>query len=299
MRFIEGGPFLMGSDRHYQEEAPCRRVEVDGFWIDETPVTNADFARFVATTSYVTFAERAPDPAHYPDMDPALAKAGSLVFSPTLGPVPLQDALRWWRFELGAYWRRPQGLGGPEAKADHPAVHIAYEDAEAFGAWAGKALPSEAQWEFAARGGLDGAEYAWGDALHPDGRRMAKTWEGDFPWRNLSAEDALYTSAVGAYPPNGFGLYDMIGNVWEWTSDWYGHTPEPAKRCCVPCNPRGAAEIDSYEVGGLRIPRKVVKGGSHLCAPSYCRRYRPAARHPQSIDTSTSHVGFRCVTASV
>ena len=296
MRFIEGGAFLMGSDHHYPEEAPARRVEVGGFWIDETPVTNAALAAFIDATGYVTFAERAPNPADYPGMDPALAKAGSLVFTPAPGPVPLNQPLQWWRFQFGADWRRPQGPDGPEACADHPAVHIAYEDAEAFAVWAGKALPTEAQWEFAARGRLEGAEYAWGeDELHPGGRRMAKTWEGDFPWRNLAPEDAPYTSPVRTYPPNGHGLYDMIGNVWEWTCDWYGQATEPTKTCCSPRNLKGGGEAQSYEPGGLSIPRKVMKGGSHLCAPSYCRRYRPAARHPQTIDTSTSHLGFRCV----
>jgi sulfatase modifying factor 1 len=294
MRFIAGAAFLMGSDHHYPEEAPARRVEVDSFWIDEAPVTNAAFARFVGATGYVTFAERAPDPKDYPGMEPALAKPGSLVFSPTPGPIPLNEPLRWWRFQFDADWRRPQGPNGGEAQADHPVVHIAYEDAEAFATWAGKTLPTEAQWEFAARGGLEGAEYAWGDELHPGGQRMAKIWEGDFPWRNLAPADAPYTSAVRSYPPNSYGLYDMIGEVWEWTSDWYGHARGPVKSCCAPRNPNGVAETESFEPGGMRIPRKVMKGGSYLCAPSYCRRYRPAARHPQPIDTSTSHLGFRC-----
>ena len=295
MRFIEGGAFLMGSDRHYPEEMPARRVKVDGFRVDETPVTNAAFAAFVAATGHVTFAERAPDPVDYPGMDPAMAKAGSLAFTPTAGIVPLNDPLRWWRFQFGANWRHPQGIDGLEAQPDHPVVHVAYEDAEAYAAWIGARLPTEAEWEFAARGGLDGAEYAWGDDLHPGGVRMAKTWEGDFPWRNLAPNNAPFTAAVRSYPPNGYGLHDMIGNVWEWTADWYGAARGPVQSCCVPRNPRGVEEADSYEPGAPATPRKVMKGGSHLCAPSYCRRYRPAARHPQPIDTTTSHLGFRCV----
>jgi sulfatase modifying factor 1 len=294
MRFIEGGAFLMGSDHHYPEEAPARRVEVDGFWIDETPVTNAAFARFVEETDYVTFAERPPDPAQYPGMDPALAKPGSLVFTPTAGPVPLNDPLRWWRFELGANWRWPQGPDQRKALADHPVVHVVFEDVQAYAAWTGKRLPTEAEWEFAARGGLDGAEYAWGDAFDPG---LANIWIGDFPWRNLSPDEAEFSSAVRTYPSNGYGLSDMIGNVWEWTIDEFGMPGAPVKSCCAAKNARGASEVETIQpVGGcVRIPTKVMKGGSHLCAPSYCRRYRPAARHPQPIDTSTSHLGFRCV----
>jgi formylglycine-generating enzyme required for sulfatase activity len=298
MRFIEGGTFLMGSDRHYPEEAPARRVAVDGFWIDETPVTNAEFAAFIAATGWTTFAETPPDPDLYPGIDPALVKPGSLVFTPTFGPVSFADPLQWWLYEIGASWRAPLGAGGPRAEdlPDHPVAHVAWSDVEAYAAWAGKALPTEAEWELAARGGIDGAEYAWGDELEPEGRVMANTWQGAFPWRNLKPEGLERTTPVKAFPPNGYGLFDMIGNVWEWTADfWSEGLRGEVKACCTPKNPRGGSLEGSYEAGALRIPRRVLKGGSHLCAPSYCRRYRPAARHPQPVDTSTSHVGFRCV----
>ena len=295
MTQIPGAAFAMGSDRHYAEEAPVRRVEVDGFWIDETPVTNADFARFVAETGWITLAETAPDPADYPGMDPALAKAGSLVFTPTAGPADLADPLQWWRFAFGADWRRPWGPDGPswEDLADHPVVHVAWADVEAYAAWAGKDIPTEAEWELACRGGLEGADYAWGDELQPGGRTLANTWQGHFPWRNLKPEGLKRTTPVRGYPPNGFGLYDMIGNVWEYTADWWTDAA-PAKACCAPRNPRGGEAAASCEPG-TTIPRKALKGGSHLCAPSYCIRYRPAARYPQAIDSTTSHVGFRCV----
>jgi len=178
-------------------------------------------------------------------------------------------------------------------------VHIAYRDAAAYAAWAGKELPTEAEWEFAARGGRDGCEFAWGEVLMPDGRHMANTWQGHFPWQNLAEDGFTRTSPVAAFPANGFGIFDMIGNVWEWTEDWYlpQHPGDAPKACCIPENPRGGAEGDSYDPAQprVRIPRKSLKGGSHLCAPNYCRRYRPAARFPQPIDTSTSHVGFRCI----
>jgi formylglycine-generating enzyme len=297
---VEGGTFRMGSDRHYPEEAPAHRVRVDGFWIDRTPVTNRQFHAFVKATGHVTFAEIAPDPKDYPGALPHMLRAGSLVFSPPKGPVDLSDWSQWWQFKFGATWRRPYGprssIGG---LADHPVVHMAYRDAEAYARWAGKALPTEAEWEFAARGGLDGAEFAWGDEFTPGGRQMANTWQGDFPQENTRLDGFDRTSRVGAFPPNGYGLHDMIGNVWEWTTDWF--TPkraaDPFKACCIPANPRGGREDQSYDPcqPQVRIPRRVVKGGSHLCAPNYCRRYRPAARHAQPVDTSMSHVGFRCV----
>ncbi|WP_096786884.1 formylglycine-generating enzyme family protein [Rhodobacter sp. CZR27] len=301
MVWIPGGTFQMGSDRHYPEEAPVHRVTVDGFWIDRTPVTNAAFRKFVQACSYVTMAERRPDPADYPGAPPHLLKPGSLVFRPPkTAPVDTRDWSQWWKFRFGANWRHPTGPGSSIAGLDsHPVVHVACADAEAYAAWAGKELPTEAEWEFAARGGIDGAEYAWGDEFMPGGRRMANTWQGQFPFRNRRAGGYERTSPVGAFPPNGYGLCDMIGNVWEWTADWYGpqHSTDALKPCCIPRNPRGAAASDSLDPlqPDIRIPRRVLKGGSHLCAPNYCRRYRPAARHPQPIDTSTSHVGFRCV----
>ena len=300
MVWIPGGVFRMGSDEHYPEEAPAHRVKVDGFWIDRTPITNRQFRKFVRETGYVTFAEVAPDPKDYPGALPHMLKAGSLVFTPPGHPVDTDDWGQWWTFKFGANWKRPYGpRSSISGKDQHPVVHIAFCDAQAYALWAGKELPSEAEFEFAARGGLDGAEYAWGDELTPNGRHMANTWQGAFPHENLALDGHRRTSPVTAFPPNAYGVYDMIGNVWEWTSDWYfpKHPSDAPKACCIPENPRGGAETASYDScqSEMTIPRKVLKGGSHLCAPSYCRRYRPAARHPQPVDTSTSHVGFRCV----
>ena len=297
---IAGGRFTMGSDQHYPEEAPARSVIVPRFWIDAVPVTNAQFARFVDETGYRTFAERAPDPRDYPGLAEELAVPGSLVFQKTDRPVPTDDPSQWWCFVAGADWRRPLGPESSiEKLADHPVVQIAYEDAEAFAAWAGKDLPTEAEWEFAARGGLENAEFAWGDLLAPGGRMMANYWQGLFPFANQMLDGYERTSPVRNYPPNGYGLFDMIGNVWEWTRDWYGVIKPGAAQpsCCAIHNPRGARERDSFEAvsGAPPVGRKVLKGGSHLCAENYCRRYRPAARHPQAVDSPTSHIGFRCV----
>jgi len=300
MVWIPGGTFHMGSDSHYPEEAPVHRVTVDGFWMDRTPVTNAQFRAFVETTGYISFAEIAPDPKDYPGALPHMLKAGSLVFAPPDGPVNLCHWSRWWTFKFGAYWRRPYGPGSSiRGRDDHPVVHVAYCDAQAYARWVGKELPTEAEWEFAARGGLDGAEFAWGDEFTPGDQRLANTWQGDFPHRNEAAGGYERTSPVTAYPRNGYGLHDMIGNVWEWTADWFSprHTADAPKACRIPENPRGAREADSYDPcqPEIRIPRKVLKGGSFLCAPNYCRRCRPAARHAHPVDTSTCHVGFRCI----
>jgi sulfatase modifying factor 1 len=300
MAWIPGGTFRMGSNDHYPEEAPAHRVTVDGFWIDQVPVTNRDFLKFINATGYITFAELKPDATDYPGALPHMLRAGSLVFTPPEHPVDLTDWSQWWAFRFGANWRRPYGPRSSIAGLhDHPVVHIAYRDAEAYAAWAGKELPTEAEWEFAARGGLDGAEFAWGEEFAPGGRQMANTWQGGFPLENLTTDRYERTSPVGAFPANGYGLHDMIGNVWEWTTDWYSkqRTGDVPKACCIPDNPRGGSETDSYDPcqPQIPIPRKVLKGGSHLCAPNYCRRYRPAARHPQPIDTSTSHIGFRCI----
>ena len=300
MVFIPGGTFRMGSDRHYPEEAPVHRVTVSDFFIDCTPVTNRQFKQFVRETGYVTTAEVVPDPKQYPGALPHMIYAGSLVFTPPRKPVDLTDWSQWWRFLRGANWRHPYGRkSNLKGRDDHPVVHVSHADARAFACWAGKALPTEAEWEFAARGGLDGAEYAWGDTFMPYGRPMANTWEGAFPCERFNAGGYERTSPVTAFPPNGYGVYDMIGNVWEWTEDWWSarHAADAAKPCCVPQNPRGGPEAASYDPcqPHIKIPRKVIKGGSHLCAPNYCRRYRPAARHAEAIDTSTSHLGFRCV----
>jgi formylglycine-generating enzyme len=300
MVFVPGGEFRMGSDKHYPEEAPVHRVKVEGFYIDRTPVTNRQFRKFVNATKHVTFAEITPRAEDYPGALPHMLKAGSLVFSPPKEPVDLKDWSQWWRFKFGADWRRPYGpRSAISGMDDHPVVHVAYRDAEAYARWARKELPTEAEWEFAARGGLDDAEYAWGDEFTPGGKQMANTWQGAFPHQNLAEDRYERTSPVRAFPPNGYGVHDMIGNVWEWTTDFWStrHPGDAPKACCVPQNPRGGPEGESYDpcAPEIRIPRKVLKGGSHLCAPNYCRRYRPAARHAEPIDTSTSHVGFRCV----
>jgi formylglycine-generating enzyme required for sulfatase activity len=300
MSKICGGTFRMGSDDHYAEEAPVHRVSVAPFWIDTSPVTNRQFRTFVEATGYVTFAEIKPRAEDYPGALPHMLQPGSLVFDPPSGPVDLQDWSQWWTFRFGANWRKPYGPGSSIQGLDnHPVVHIAFADAQAYASWVGKELPTEAEWEFAARGGLEQAEFAWGDDLAPEGRQLANFWLGEFPHQNVSLRPYKRTTPVGEFPPNGFGLLDMIGNVWEWTTDWYAskHMADEAKACCIPNNPLGAREDESYEPNQpqSRIPRKVLKGGSHLCAPNYCRRYRPAARHAHPVDTSTSHIGFRCI----
>ena len=274
---IPGGTFRMGSERFYPEERPVRRVTVDGFWMDPGPVTVSEFRRFVEATGYVTVAERPLDPADFPGADPAMLVPGSLVFRRTRGPVDLRDVLQWWDYKPGATWR--------DGSDDHPVTHVAFEDAERFAAWAGKDLPTEAQWEFAARGGLEDAVFAWGDEHAPGDRPMANTWQGEFPWQNLLTDGYEGTSPVGAFPANGYGLFDVTGNVWEWTCDPFD-AGGSAKPCCVPPSP------------GTDIPRRVIKGGSHLCAPNYCLRYRPAARQAEGVDTSTQHIGFRCIVRS-
>jgi formylglycine-generating enzyme len=298
MRWIPGGTFAMGSEDFYPEERPVHRVSVNGFWMDEHPVTAAEFRRFVRETKYVTVAERPLDAEHYPDADPDLLVPGSLVFRKTRGPVNLDDYRNWWEYVPGAHWRRPGGPGTTiNGRDHHPVVQVASEDAEAYAAWTGKELPTEAEWELAARGGLDGAEYEWGDEFTPGGRHLANTWQGEFPLVNTEADGYHWTSPVGSFPPNGYGLHDMTGNVWEWTADWYPSHGELHQGCCTVAEPRGGRREGSFDPQNpaLRIPRKVMKGGSHLCAPNYCRRYRPAARMPQPVDTSTSHLGFRCV----
>lgn len=304
MAHIPGGIFRMGSDTGYFEEAPAHRTEVDSFWIDTHAVTNRDFAAFVAATGHVTVAEIVPDAADYPGALPHMLFAGSLVFKKTRGPVDTKDWSQWWELRPGANWRHPYG---PQSRIDglddHPVVHIAYADALAYAQWRGKELATEAEFEYAARGGLDGATYAWGEVFRPGGKHMANTWQGNFPYQNTREDGWETTASVGSFPPNGYGLYDMIGNVWEWTQDWFQprHQADVAadapKACCVPKNPRGPT-IGTNDPSAP-IPQKVLKGGSFLCAPSYCKRYRPASRHAESIDTSTCHIGFRCVIRNV
>jgi formylglycine-generating enzyme required for sulfatase activity len=286
MTWIPAGEFAMGSADFYPEERPVRRVAVDGFWIDTRPVTVAEFRRYVKQTGHLTVAELEPDPAGRPDAGPELLIPGSLVFSQPPGPIDRRDEPNWWAYVPGACWRHP---GGPDTdvlrRDKHPVTHVAFADALAYAAWSGKDLPTEAEWEYAARGGLDGATYVWGDAFAPGGRQMANTWQGEFPWQNLMLDGYAETSPVAAFPANGYGLYDMAGNVWEWTADLFWpryQSTSPTALCCVP----GPARHTS---------RRVIKGGSHLCAPTDCLRYRPAARHGAAVCTSTGHLGFRCV----
>ena len=299
MTWIPGGAFQMGSARFYPEERPVHRATVPGFWIDSHPVTVEQFRRFVKATGYVTIAERPLRPADYPGADPALLVPGSLVFHRTPGPVDLSDYRNWWSYVPGACWRRPEGPGSDCRRRErHPVTHIAYPDAQAYAAWAGKELPTEAEWEYAARGGLDGAIFAWGDEFAPGGVMMANTWQGQFPWQNLLTDRYEGTSPVGAFPPNEYGLYDMTGNVWEWTCDYFAprHRGEPPSACCAPSGPRDGPETGRPTAeGGTGFRRMVIKGGSHLCAPNYCLRYRPAARQGETEDSATCHLGFRCV----
>jgi formylglycine-generating enzyme len=288
---VGGGTFRMGSERFYPEEAPVREVEVDAFWIDAHAVTNADFSRFVRKIGYLTVAERELNPSDYPGAAPENLVPGALVFHMTAGPVSFRDYRAWWSWTPGASWKHPYGPGSSiDSKPDHPVVHVAYEDAEAYAKWAGKRLPTEAEWEYAARGGAEGRDFIWGDEPYPGGKYVANTWKGNFPWRS-TWRNGPGTMPVGSFAPNEFGLYDMAGNVWEWTTDWFV-SETASSPCCAgdmrelsydPCQPE------------VRIPRKVLKGGSFLCSPEYCLRFRPAARSPQMVDTGMSHVGFRCV----
>ena len=303
MIMIPGGRFLMGSDKYYQEEKPVREVFVDGFYMDQYEVTNLDYLKFVEDTGYITVAERPLDAADYDEAKPEMLVPGSVVFKKSKSRVDLKNFFNWWSWIPGASWMNPEGPGSSFwGRENHPVVHIAYEDAEAYARWAGKELPTEAEWEFAARGGLEGKNFTWGDEDMQLSKPMANTWQGSFPFENLLTDRYEGTSPVGAFEPNGYGLYDMAGNVWEWTSDWYvgkiDVNAEKGKSCCSSnINPRVLSPEKSYDPcqPQIKIPRKVLKGGSHLCAPNYCLRYRPAARHPQMIDTGMSHIGFRCI----
>ena len=298
MAKIPGGEFLMGSDKHYPEEAPAHRVAVGAFWMDKHTVTNKEFRRFVDDTGYVTLAEKPANPADYPGAQPEMLAPSSVMFRRASQPVDLRNPYNWWTYVAGADWRHPRGPDSSlQGLWDHPVVHVAYEDAEAYAKWAGKEMPTEAEWEFAARGGLEAAEFCWGDELAPDGKAQANTWQGEFPWQNLLEDGFEWTAPVGSFEPNGYGLYDMAGNVWEWTTDWYQEHAKIDSPCCTIANPRGGERDASVDprTPNVKIPRKVMKGGSYLCAPNYCRRYRPAARMAQEVDTSTCHLGFRCI----
>lgn len=292
MVHLLGGECAMGSARFYPEERPVRRTKVPAFRIDVAPVTNRDFAAFVEATGHRTVAETPLDPGQYPGADIESLRAGSMVFTAPDFPVQLNDWRQWWRFFPGADWRHPQGpdssIAGLE---DHPVVHVAFSDAAAYAEWAGKSLPTEAMWEYAARGGHeDGREYQWGHSLAPDGQILANYWQGDFPHQNLCADGWERTSPIKSYPPNNFGIYDLIGNVWEWTIDQYAmpgvKDAQALPRCCAGEANRGVTPGHTHNV---------IKGGSHLCAENYCQRYRPAARQGQRTDSPASHIGFRCV----
>jgi sulfatase modifying factor 1 len=321
---VPAGSFLMGSEEFYADEGPVRDVDVDAFWIERHPVTNRQFAAFVEATGYVTVAEQQPDPEDFPDADPALLVPGGLVFTPTSGPVPLTDWTRWWRWQPGASWRHPEGPGSDvEGREDHPVVLVSFDDAAVYARWAGRQLPTEVEFEYACRGGGPPDTYAWGAERSPGGQVMANTWQGRFPYLNEGAQGWVGTSPVGAFPPNGYGLVDVIGNVWEWTTTIYATggerdradaaaRAEPVEAmpaagavasghaCCAPARnvaiaPEVLALQRASRAPGETHARRVLKGGSHLCAPEYCLRYRPAARSPQSVDSATTHIGFRCV----
>jgi len=305
MRLIPAGTFLMGTDdkRSMPNERPAHKVHVDSFWMDEHPVTNTEFEKFVNNTHYISTAERKPDweelkkqvPPGTPKPDESLLVPGSLVFVPPAGPVPLDNLANWWRWTPGASWKNPEGIQSNLInRENHPVVHISWEDANNYCQWTGKGLPTEAEWEYAARGGLEGKRYSWGDEFQPQGKHMANTFQGDFPYHPKSEDGYPGTSPVGAFPANGYGLYDMAGNVWQWTKDWYREdtfVEDSKKELCH--NPEGP--LQSFDPQEPRVPKRVIKGGSFLCHSSYCESYRPSARRGMSPDTSSSHVGFRCV----
>jgi sulfatase modifying factor 1 len=305
MAWIPGGSFLMGTNdkESLPNERPAHLVQIQGFWIDQHDVTNAEFSKFVEATRYVTTAERKIEwedlkkelPPGTPKPDNSSLAPGALVFTPASGPVPLNDLSAWWRWVQGANWRHPEGPGSSiQGRENHPVVQVSWNDAVAYSQWAGKRLPTEAEWECAARGGLESKRYVWGDEFKPGGKYMANTWQGIFPVRDSGEDGFVGTSPVGSFPANGYGLYDMAGNVWQWCSDWYradSNIEAASRNVCR--DPRGPAE--SYDPGDPYAPKRVVKGGSFLCNPDYCESYRPSARRGTPPDTGSSHTGFRCV----
>ncbi|HWI31740.1 MAG TPA: formylglycine-generating enzyme family protein [Microbacterium sp.] len=292
---IPAGTLRMGSAEFYPEEGPVHERVVDAFELDVHPVTNEEFDAFVTASGYVTVAERELDPGDFAGADPVDLVPGSMVFTPTSGPVDLRSWRHWWRWQPGASWREPAGPGSSiEDRLRHPVVQVCFEDASAYARWSGKRLPTEVEWEWAARGGLVGARFAWGDDERPDGRLMANTWQGSFPYRNTGAEGWVGTAPVGTFPANGFGLVDMTGTVWEWTSDYFAPRHRIPGSVTPDAGPRANLLASASVEPGSRIPRRVLKGGSHLCSAEYCFRYRPAARSAQSEDTATTHIGFRC-----
>jgi formylglycine-generating enzyme required for sulfatase activity len=307
MVWIPGGEFSMGAAESPDmnmvgmqattDSRPIHRVYVDGFWMDRTEVTNEEFAKFVEATGYVTMAERAPRIEDFPGAPPENLVAGSTVFTPTPGPVPLNNMFQWWRYQTGANWRHPEGpQTSIKGREKHPVVHVAYEDAAAYCTWAGGRLPTEAEFERAARGGLDRKKYGWGDEFRPDGKWRANTWQGHFPNQNSGDDGFVGTAPVASFPPNDFGLYDLAGNVWEWCSDWY--RPDYYQKLAaagVPRNPPGPA--DSFDPQEPGVKKRVNRGGSYLCSDEYCSRYVLGSRGKGDVDTGTSNLGFRCVRA--
>jgi formylglycine-generating enzyme required for sulfatase activity len=295
MMWIPGGEFWMGCENCGMPDAlPVHLAYVDGFWMDRTPVTNAEFERFVAATGYVTVAERKPDSREFPSAPPEMLVPGSAVFAPPPGPVPLDNALRWWRYVPGASWRHPEGPRSTlNGLANHPVVHVAWSDAVAYAKWAGKRLPTEAEFEFAARGGLDRSLYAWGNELMPGGRPVANIWQGHFPDTNTRTDGYAGTSPVEAFPPNNYGLHDMGGNVWQWCADWYRpDTYDRAARAASPArNPRGPDDNDDPQEPGLL--KRVTRGGSFLCTGEYCARYLVGSRGKAEISSGSANLGFR------
>jgi formylglycine-generating enzyme required for sulfatase activity len=292
---IPGGRFWMGSD-HMSDAQPVHEVEVKAFWMDRTDVTNAEFSRFVKATGYVTIAERPLDPKEFPNLEPDELDPGSVVFTPPPGPISLDHPLAWWRFVRGANWRHPDGPGSDlRGKENYPVVQIAWPDAAAYAKWAGKRLPTEAEWEFAARGGHDRQDYVWGSEFRPKGKWMANTFQGHFPDKDSSEDGYAGVARVASFAPNDFGLYDMSGNVWQWVADWYrpDYYAQLGKQTSIAIDPQGPH--DSYDPQELGVPKRVQKGGSYLCTDQYCERYMPGTRGKGDPQTGTNHVGFRCV----